>query len=128
MRFDVIGDIHGEFDKLTSLLGVLGYSETAGVWRHPQRTAVFVGDLIDRGPQQLETVGLVRGMVEAGAARCIPKRTANPKHHATAVARHRPAAGSAPPPPRSARSAAPETPARRSTPAAQSHAPPSATD
>src|ERR1700730_10864557 len=71
MRFDVIGDIHGEFDKLTSLLGVLGYSETAGVWRHPERTAVFVGDLIDRGPQQLETVALVRGMVEAGAARCI---------------------------------------------------------
>jgi hypothetical protein len=71
MRFDVIGDIHGEFDKLTSLLGVLGYSESAGIRRHPQRTAVFVGDLIDRGPQQLETVGLVRKMVEAGAARCI---------------------------------------------------------
>jgi len=71
MRFDVIGDIHGEFDKLTSLLGVLGYSESGGIRRHPERTAVFVGDLIDRGPHQLETVGLVRGMVEAGAARCI---------------------------------------------------------
>jgi len=71
MRFDVIGDIHGEFDKLTSLLGVLGYAESGGIRRHPERTAVFVGDLIDRGPQQLETVGMVRSMVEAGAARCI---------------------------------------------------------
>ncbi|HLZ96873.1 MAG TPA: metallophosphoesterase [Steroidobacteraceae bacterium] len=71
MRFDVIGDIHGEFDKLASLLAVLGYSKFGAILRHPQRTAVFVGDLIDRGPQQLETVGLVRGMVEAGAARCI---------------------------------------------------------
>jgi len=71
MRFDVIGDIHGEFDKLASLLGVLGYSESGGIRRHPERTAVFVGDLIDRGPHQLETVCLVRGMVEAGAARCI---------------------------------------------------------
>jgi hypothetical protein len=71
MHFDVIGDIHGEFDKLTSLLGLLGYVESGGIRRHPRRTAVFVGDLIDRGPQQLETVGLVRGMVESGAARCI---------------------------------------------------------
>lgn len=71
MRFDVIGDIHGEFDKLTALLDLLGYRESAGIRRHPERTAVFVGDLIDRGPQQLETVDLVRGMVEAGAARCI---------------------------------------------------------
>jgi len=38
MRFDVIGDIHGEFDKLTSLLDVLGYSESAGIRRHPERT------------------------------------------------------------------------------------------
>ncbi|MEA3107234.1 MAG: hypothetical protein QOI88_1839 [Gammaproteobacteria bacterium] len=71
MRFDIIGDIHGEFDKLISLLGVLGYSESGGLWRHSGRTAVFVGDLIDRGPKQLETVELVRGMVEAGAARCV---------------------------------------------------------
>jgi hypothetical protein len=71
MRFDIIGDIHGEFDKLISLLGVLGYSESGGLWRHSGRTAVFVGDLIDRGPKQLETVELVRGMVEAGAAQCV---------------------------------------------------------
>jgi hypothetical protein len=71
MALDVIGDIHGEFDKLVSLLAVLGYSESRGVWRHPDRTAVFVGDLIDRGPKQMETVELVRAMVKAGAARCV---------------------------------------------------------
>jgi hypothetical protein len=71
MSFDIIGDIHGEFDHLVSLLLVLGYSEASGVWRHPDRTAVFVGDLIDRGPKQLETVELVRTMVLSGTARCI---------------------------------------------------------
>lgn len=68
---DVIGDIHGEADKLIALLSHLGYSATGGVWRHPRRTAVFVGDLIDRGPKQLDTVDLVRSMVDAGSAQCI---------------------------------------------------------
>jgi hypothetical protein len=70
-RFDVIGDVHGEFDRLVDLLTLLGYQDSGGVWRHPERTAIFVGDLIDRGPKQLATVALVCGMVEAGAARCI---------------------------------------------------------
>jgi Calcineurin-like phosphoesterase len=70
-RFDVIGDVHGEFDKLVELLKHLNYRESSGTWRHPDRTAIFVGDLIDRGPKQLATVALVRGMVEAGAAQCI---------------------------------------------------------
>lgn len=68
---DVIGDIHGEYDRLLALLRHLGYRKTERSWRHPQRTAVFVGDLIDRGPKQVATVDLVRRMVEAGAARCI---------------------------------------------------------
>ena len=68
---DVIGDVHGQFDKLVALLAHLGYSESQGVWRHAERTAIFVGDLIDRGPRQLATVDLVAAMVEAGSARCI---------------------------------------------------------
>lgn len=68
--YDVIGDIHGEADKLTALLSKLGYTPTGGVWRHSARQAVFVGDLIDRGPKQLETVGIVRAMVESGSAHC----------------------------------------------------------
>ena len=69
--FDIIGDIHGQYDKLVSLLSQLGYSQANGAWRHSERKAIFVGDLIDRGPKQLATVELVRGMVESGSARCI---------------------------------------------------------
>ena len=68
---DIIGDVHGQFDKLVALLTRLGYRDTGGAWRHPDRSVVFVGDLIDRGPKQLATVDLVRGMVEAGSARCV---------------------------------------------------------
>ena len=68
---DVIGDVHGQFDKLVALLEHLGYRETAGAWRHPDRIAIFLGDLIDRGPKQLATVALVRRMVAAGTARCV---------------------------------------------------------
>jgi Calcineurin-like phosphoesterase len=71
VNIDVVGDIHGEFDKLVALLSHLGYSQSDGVWRHPDRAAIFVGDLIDRGPKQMETVHLVRTMVEAGSAQCI---------------------------------------------------------
>jgi len=71
MSFDVIGDVHGQYDKLVSLFEHLGYSEADGAWRHPSRTAIFVGDLIDRGPKQMETVQLVRAMTAAGTARSI---------------------------------------------------------
>jgi hypothetical protein len=71
MRLDVIGDVHGQFDKLTALLTHLGYRDYGGAWRHADRIVVFVGDLIDRGPKQLATVELVRAMVDAGAARCV---------------------------------------------------------
>jgi hypothetical protein len=71
MSFDVIGDVHGQHDKLVSLLEHLGYSAADGAWRHPNRTAIFVGDLIDRGPKQMETVQLVRAMTAAGTAQSI---------------------------------------------------------
>jgi Calcineurin-like phosphoesterase len=71
MNFDIIGDVHGEFDKLIELLEHLGYRDQTGTFRHPDRTAVFVGDLVDRGPKQLATVDLVKRMVVAGAAQCV---------------------------------------------------------
>ena len=71
MNYDIIGDIHGYAEQLKALLSKLGYSETMGAWRHPERMAVFVGDFIDRGPQQVETVMLVRRMVEAETALAI---------------------------------------------------------
>jgi hypothetical protein len=48
----------------------MDYREVAGVWRHANRQAIFVGHLIDRGPKQVATVPLVKAMVEAGSARC----------------------------------------------------------
>lgn len=64
----MIGDVHGEHDALVRLLTELGYSRRDGAWRHAARSAVFVGDLIDRGPQQVEVVHLVREMQDAGTA------------------------------------------------------------
>ena len=69
--YDVIGDIHGCADRLEALLSRLGYEKNGGVWRHPDRLAVFLGDYIDRGPQILETLNIVRNMREAGSAECL---------------------------------------------------------
>lgn len=69
--FDFIGDIHGFATELKRLLGNLGYHKKEGVYSHPERTAVFVGDFIDRGPENLEVVRIVRNMVSAGSAKAI---------------------------------------------------------
>ncbi|MFD5752854.1 polynucleotide kinase-phosphatase [Streptomyces sp. NPDC127033] len=66
--FDIIGDVHGCRSELETLLGRLGYVD--GV--HPRgRTAVFVGDLVDRGPDSPGVLRRVMGMVEAGSALCV---------------------------------------------------------
>lgn len=65
---DLIGDIHGHADELEALLLRMGYSKKAGVYGHPDRKAVFVGDYIDRGPKIRETLAIIRGMVEEQAA------------------------------------------------------------
>jgi protein phosphatase len=81
--FDIIGDVHGCCDELQELLGQLGYSETRleandPLWGnrsslHPEgRRAIFLGDLVDRGPRILDTVRLVRNMVAHGSAMCVP--------------------------------------------------------
>jgi protein phosphatase len=89
--FDIIGDIHGCCDELEALLQNLGYAispqtygqtapdtHTSHLWDfptyyHPQgRKAIFLGDLVDRGPRILDTVKLVRNMVTAGTAICVP--------------------------------------------------------
>ena len=73
--FDIVGDVHGCADELETLLAELGYrvDEVTSAHRHPEgRTAVFLGDLVDRGPRVLDTVALVRRMVEAGSGLCVP--------------------------------------------------------
>ena len=69
--YDVIGDIHGHADALERLLLRMGYVEGADGFRHPERTAVFLGDFIDRGPQIRQVLQLVRPMVASGAARAV---------------------------------------------------------
>ncbi|MEQ8705829.1 MAG: metallophosphoesterase [Phaeodactylibacter sp.] len=65
---DLIGDIHGHADRLKALLRKLGYERKNGAYRHPGRKVVFVGDYIDRGPDNPGVVQLVREMVDAGSA------------------------------------------------------------
>lgn len=69
--YDLIGDIHGCAQTLERLLERLGYKKRSGVWQHGHRQALFLGDLIDRGPQIRETLHIVHAMVDAGHAYCI---------------------------------------------------------
>ena len=85
MAYDIIGDIHGHAKALTALLHKMDYRERGGVWRHPDRTALFIGDFVDRGPHQLETVHIARSMVEAGTALAIMGN-----HEFNAIAWHMP--------------------------------------
>lgn len=72
--FDLIGDVHGCADELEELLGKLGYApDEGGVWRHPEgRKAVFLGDLVDRGPRVPDVLRVAMGMVKAETALCVP--------------------------------------------------------
>ena len=68
MSYDLIGDIHGCADTLKALLETLGYSRRHGVYEHAQRQVIFLGDFVDRGPKQRETLEIVRPMIEQGTA------------------------------------------------------------
>ncbi|MDP9174599.1 MAG: polynucleotide kinase-phosphatase [Planctomycetota bacterium] len=72
--FDIIGDVHGCYDELVALLEKLGYAiENSGIVTSPHgRKAVFVGDLVDRGPKVPQVLKLVMNMVGAGLALCVP--------------------------------------------------------
>ena len=69
--YDVIGDVHGCAVTLARLLERMGYRKERGVYRHPQRRAMFLGDIIDRGPRVREALHLVRDMVEQGEAQIV---------------------------------------------------------
>ena len=67
--FDVLGDVHGCSEELDELLARLGYPEHGP---HPEgRRAVFVGDLVDRGPRVPEVLRRVMAMCASGAAFCV---------------------------------------------------------
>ncbi len=75
--FDIVGDVHGCFDELVELLQTLGYRVEglphAPRASHPEgRKVVFLGDLVDRGPNSPAVLRLVISMVQQGAAYCVP--------------------------------------------------------
>jgi protein phosphatase len=77
--FDVIGDVHGCRSELEALLSTLGYQlvrdehgRSIDAVPPGDRRAVFVGDLVDRGPDSPGVLRLVMGMVSAGHALCVP--------------------------------------------------------
>jgi protein phosphatase len=75
--FDIIGDVHGCYDELVELLTALGY-EVGGSQAEPivtppdGRTAIFLGDLVDRGPATPAVLRLAMSMVSSGTALCVP--------------------------------------------------------
>ncbi|MGO2133352.1 MAG: metallophosphoesterase [Halomonas sp.] len=69
--YDLIGDVHGCGASLVKLLEQMGYRQRDGVYRHPRRKVIFLGDLIDRGPRIRLAVNTARRMVEAGEAQIV---------------------------------------------------------
>ncbi|ACE83050.1 metallophosphoesterase [Cellvibrio japonicus] len=69
--YDLIGDVHGCAQTLERLLQQLGYKKQRGTYFHPKRQAIFLGDVVDRGPRIREALHLVRDMVERGNALMI---------------------------------------------------------
>ena len=71
--FDLIGDVHGCHDELLHMLDQLGYQNHDGAHRHPEgRRAVFLGDLVDRGPSTPGVLRTAMAMVRAGSALAVP--------------------------------------------------------
>ncbi len=69
--YDIIGDVHGHAAQLERTLRGLGYHKTGGVYEHPDRRVIYVGDIINRGPQVRKAVKIVRAMVDHGTAKMV---------------------------------------------------------
>ncbi|MCL2336950.1 MAG: polynucleotide kinase-phosphatase, partial [Firmicutes bacterium] len=72
--FDIIGDVHGCYDELCTLLAKLNYTvdmENYTATPPKERRAIFLGDLCDRGPHNVKVLRLVMNMVQAGSAYCV---------------------------------------------------------
>jgi hypothetical protein len=69
--YDIVGDIHGCAKTLVVLLGKLNYKIVDGVYQHPERQVIFLGDFVDRGPFQRDVIKIVRPMIEHGFAQSV---------------------------------------------------------
>jgi len=86
--YDIVGDVHGHAAELESLLMSLGYQRHGDGFRCSNRTVVFVGDFIDRGPAIARVVEIARAMVDAGDALAVMGN-----HEYNAIAFHTPRPG-----------------------------------
>ena len=70
---DIIPDIHGQAEKLRLALKNLGWRRNGTTWKHPEpdRQIVFLGDFIDRGPENAAVIRIVRELMDAGRAQAI---------------------------------------------------------
>jgi protein phosphatase len=74
--FDIIGDVHGCADELEALLADLGYAvrwdgKSVSVTPPEGRQAIFIGDLVDRGPRSPDVLRIAKSMVDAGTALAV---------------------------------------------------------
>lgn len=69
--YDLIGDVHGYAKPLKHLLEKMEYDFNGQFWEHPSRKVIFLGDFIDRGPDQIDSVLIAKSMVENGAALAV---------------------------------------------------------
>lgn len=78
MKYDIIGDIHGCYDELMSLVTELGYQENNGIFVHPERrNLAFVGDATDRGPKSLAVLELLFRMQNSNTLHYSPGNHCN---------------------------------------------------
>lgn len=78
MGIDIIGDIHGCYDELITLIEKLGYNKQNDVWIHPKgRKLAFVGDLTDRGPNSIDVMLTVAKLVKRKQAYYVPGNHCN---------------------------------------------------
>lgn len=66
--YDVIGDVHGHAAALEKLLSAMGYVCRDGVYAHSERIAIFVGDYVDRGSENLRSCRIIMDMCAARSA------------------------------------------------------------
>ena len=72
MIYDIIGDVHGQADKLIGLLTKLGYQNNGEFFEPPKNhRAIFIGDFIDRGHQEVQTLNIIFAMLDAGVADAV---------------------------------------------------------
>ena len=70
---DLVPDLHGQAGKLDAALASLGWRRRGAGWTHPEpgRSIVFLGDFIDRGPENRAVIRTVRELMDAGRARAV---------------------------------------------------------